>query len=93
MSSDLQLKESHLETHWNGRLLKLKYATLRKKLKLEPVDDYFYGGIDSGIDGSIEKNNSNMISLENPIPAFVIRRRDMLEIEWEDGMIGKLKLS
>jgi len=86
MSSDLQLKESHLETHWNGRLLKLKYATLRKKLKLEPVDDYFYGGIDS----SIERN---MISLENPIPAFVIRRRDMLEIEWEDGMIGKLKLS
>ena len=76
MSSDLNLKEKHLETHWNGRLIKLNYATLRKKLTLEPIDDYY-----------------TFPKIENPLPSFVIRRRDMLEIEWEDGMIGKLKLS
>ena len=80
MSSDLLLKEAHLETHWNGRLLKLNYATLRKKLKLEPASDYgFFENV--------------KIPMENPIPSFVIRRRDMIEIEWEDGMIGILKLS
>ena len=79
MSSDLLLKEAHLETHWNGRLLKLNYATLRKKLKLEPASDWGFENV--------------KISMENPIPSFVIRRRDMIEIEWEDGMIGILKLS
>jgi hypothetical protein len=87
MSSDLLLKEAHLETHWNGRLLKLNYATLRKKLKLEPAGCDFLG---------FEYNSTDTFkikSMENPIPSFVIRRRDMIEIEWEDGMIGVLKLS
>lgn len=75
MSSDLRLKEAHLETHWNGRLVKFNYATLRKKLTLEPAYSDGFSG-----------------KFVDPMPSFVIRRRDMLEIEWEDGMIGKLKL-
>lgn len=78
MSSDLKLLDSHLETHWNGKLVKMNYKTLRERLELEPIDDYFAG--------------YELPKIENPIPLFVIRRLNSLEIEWEDGLVSTLKM-
>lgn len=87
-SSDLMLREHHLETHWRGQLLKFDYKTLRAKLNLKPTRDQVW-------DAGYERRGKVAFGEEDEecTPLFVIRTQDTIDIEWDDGTTSKLTLS
>jgi len=86
-SSDLHLRENHLETHWRGQLVKFEYKKLRERLSVKPTRDQVWNS-EYQTSGKYEAE-----PVEECMPIFVIRTKNAIDIEWDDGSQSLLRLT
>jgi len=83
LSSDVVLKDEHLETYYRGNLLKINYSEVRDNPACQEV--YF-------LDNMFHEEVGAKPGPE-AIPELVMRKNDMLNFDWDDGTMSSVNLS
>jgi hypothetical protein len=80
LSSDVILKDDHLETYYRGNLLKINYSEVRDNPACQEV--YYQ-------DTYLDQQQSP----DELFPELVIRKNDMLNFDWNDGSWSSVNLT
>lgn len=84
LSSDVVLKDEHLETYYRGNLLKINYSEVRDNPACQEV--YYF------LDNMFQEDVSAKPGPE-AIPELVMRKNDMLNFDWDDGTMSSVNLT
>jgi len=81
LSSDVVLKDEHLETYYRGNLLKINYSEVRDNPSCQEV--YYQDNIFQ------EEDKPG----PEAVPELVMRKNDMLNFDWNDGTWSSVNLT